>query len=131
MSEDILRADKRLRTLTLIVLGHRRGPGPARHGLVPALAAGIGNLPGTDLLIVRLRRMIALALTGSGVCLALLAWYSAHVGSRAITLAAMAAAWCTGDPRYALSGAAPPRHASGASCRPWSIVLLCWPWPQA
>lgn len=84
MSEDILRADKRLRALTLIVLVVAvvlalLGMAWFRHWLQV-----IGNLPGTDLLIVRLRRMIALALTGSGVCLALLAWYSAHIGSRAI-----------------------------------------------
>lgn len=84
MSEDILRADKRLRTLTLVVLAVAvalalLGMAWFRHWL-----QDIGNLPGTDLLIVRLRRMIALALTGSGVCLALLAWYSAHIGSRAI-----------------------------------------------
>jgi hypothetical protein len=48
--------------------------------------AGIGELPGTDLLILRLRRMIALALTGSAICLALLAWYSANKGTRAVKL---------------------------------------------
>ena len=84
MSEDILRADKRLLTLTLIVLAIAvvlalLGMAWFRHWL-----QDIGNLPGTDLLIVRLRHMIALAVTGSGVCLALLAWYSARVGSRAI-----------------------------------------------
>ena len=43
----------------------------------------IGSMPGTDLLIFRLRRTIGLGLTGSAICLALLAWYSANKASRA------------------------------------------------
>ena len=42
----------------------------------------VGSMPGTDLLILRLRRTIGLALTGSAICLALLAWYSANRASR-------------------------------------------------
>lgn len=44
--------------------------------------SGIAAIPGTDLLIIRLRRLIGIALTGSAICLAVLAWYSAHKAAK-------------------------------------------------
>ena len=82
MSDDIVRADPRLRRKTLFALG---------LAAVLALVAiiffqrwlnGIGAISGTDLLILRLRRMIGIGMTGSALCLALLAWYAAHQASK-------------------------------------------------
>jgi hypothetical protein len=78
----MLRADPRLRRQTFIALGI------AAILAVVALIAfkhwldGIGALPGTDILIYRLRRMIGIAMTGCAVCLSLLAWYAAHQASK-------------------------------------------------
>lgn len=82
MNDDLVRADPRLRRNTLIALG-----------LAAALAVGailffqqwlntVGANSGTDILILRLRRMIGIGMTGSALCLALLAWYAAHQSSR-------------------------------------------------
>lgn len=78
----MLRADPGLRRFTMAVLG---------IAAILALVAvvffqhwlnGIGAIPGTDVLILRLRRTIGFALTASAICLALLAWYAAHKASR-------------------------------------------------
>lgn len=82
MTDDMLRADPRLRRQTLAAL--------AVAVILAALAmvwfqswlSGIAAVPGTDLLIARLRRLIGIALTGSAICLAVLAWYSAHKATK-------------------------------------------------
>lgn len=78
----MLRADARLRRQTLIALSLASILAVVaivgfRHWL-----AGLGMSDGTDLLILRLRRMIGIGLTGSAICAALLAWYVAHQASR-------------------------------------------------
>ena len=82
MSDDILRADTGLRRLTFIALGVALMAAIAAVFLFQQWLNGIATVPGTDLLIMRLRRLIGLALTGSAICLALLAWYSAHKASK-------------------------------------------------
>lgn len=82
MTDDMLRADPRLRRQTLLALALA-----AILAILAVLAfhgwlSGIADIPGTDLLILRLRRMIGIALTGSAICLAVLAWYAAHKASR-------------------------------------------------
>ena len=84
MSDDVLRADPRLRRTTLAIVGVAAVLAVLGVFCFQQWLTSIGEQPGTDLLILRLRRMIALALTGSAICLALLAWYSAHKGTRAV-----------------------------------------------
>lgn len=84
MSNDILRADPRLRRVTLIVLGIAVMAALLGIVLFQQWLRGLVELPRSDELIVRLRQLAAVALTGSGICLALLAGYSAHKGTRAI-----------------------------------------------
>ena len=86
MSDDVLRADPRLRRMTLAIVGTAVIAAVFGMAWFQNWLTGIGELPGTDLLILRLRRMIALALTGSAICLALLAWYAAHKGTRTMQL---------------------------------------------
>ena len=78
----MLRADPSLRRLTTVVLGIAAILALIAVVLFQQWLTGIGDIPGTDLLIARLRRMIGVALTASAVCLALLAWYAAHNASR-------------------------------------------------
>lgn len=82
MADEILRADPRLRRQTLLALGI----GVILGGIVLIVfqrwLAGISALPGNDLLITRLWRMIGIALTGSAICLGLLAWYAMHKAAR-------------------------------------------------
>ena len=81
MTDDMLHADPRLRRLTVFAL--------MVGGLLALIAMvlfqrwlnSIGGTPGTDLMILRLRGMIGIALTASAVCLALLAGYAAHKAS--------------------------------------------------
>ncbi len=78
LAEDMLRADPRLRVQTAIAL--------VAATIVALIALfgfqswleNIGQLPGNDLLILKLRRMIGAAMTGSAICLAMLAWYATH-----------------------------------------------------
>jgi hypothetical protein len=86
VNDDVLRADARLRRTTLAILGIAVLAALSGMAWFQHWLAGIGELPGTDLLILRLRRMIALALTASAICLSLLAWYAAHKGTRAVKL---------------------------------------------
>lgn len=86
MSDNVLRADPRLRRTTLAIVGTAAIAAVFGMAWFQHWLTGIGALPGTDLLILRLRRKIALALTGSAICLALLAWYAAHKGTRAVQL---------------------------------------------
>lgn len=82
MADEILRADPRLRRQTLGAL--------CVGALACAIAlvmfqnwlTGISALPGNDLLIARLWRMIGIAVTGSGICMGLLAWYAVHKAAR-------------------------------------------------
>ena len=68
MAEDMLRADPRLRVQTVIAL--------VAATIVALIALfgfqswleNIGQLPGNDLLILKLRRMIGAAMTGSAIC---------------------------------------------------------------
>ena len=78
----MLRADPGLRRLTAVVLGIAAILALIAMVLFQHWLSGIGDIPGTDMLILRLRRMIGVALTASAVCLALLAWYAAHKASR-------------------------------------------------
>lgn len=83
MSDDILRADQRLRRLTTIALI------VATLLCVVALIAfhrwmsGIGDGQHVAHVVARMRSMIALALTGSALCMGALAWHAARSGQRA------------------------------------------------
>lgn len=81
----MLRADPSLRRQTFVALAIAAILAVAAvfwfHSWLTAIAA----VPGTDLLILRLRRLIGIALTGSAICLALLAWYSAHKATKVKT----------------------------------------------
>jgi hypothetical protein len=78
----MLHADPRLRRQTVMALGLAAIIAVIAMILFKHWLDGIGALPGTDILIYRLRRMIGIGMTGSAVCLALLAWYAAHKSSR-------------------------------------------------
>ncbi|TAH47785.1 MAG: hypothetical protein E6Q43_05605 [Dokdonella sp.] len=82
MADEILRADPRLRRKTLITIGFATILGLIALAMFRSWLTEIGTLPGNDLLIARLRRMIGIALTGSAICLALLAWYAVHQSAR-------------------------------------------------
>lgn len=82
LSDDMIRADPRLRRQTLIALGLAAVVAIVTIIVFQRWLNGIGSIAGTDLLILRLRRMIAIGMTGSAICLALLAWYAAHQASR-------------------------------------------------
>lgn len=83
MSDDMLRADQRLRRLTTIAL--------VVATLVCLLAMfafqrwinGIGEGQHVAQVVARIRSMIGLALTGSALCFAVLAWHAARIGQRA------------------------------------------------
>jgi len=83
MSDEILRADQRLRRLTAIALI------VATLLCVVAMIAfhrwmsGIGDGQHVTHVVARIRSMIALALTGSALCFAALAWLAARSGQRA------------------------------------------------
>lgn len=79
----MLRADLRLRRQTLVAMGISLVLAVFAIILFQQWLNSVGSMPGTDLLILRLRRTIGLALTGSAICLALLAWYSVNRASRA------------------------------------------------
>ncbi len=74
----MIRADPGLRRQTFIVLGVAALVAIAAVFVFQHWLTGIANVPGTEMLIQRLRRLIGIALTGSAICLAFLAWYSAH-----------------------------------------------------
>jgi hypothetical protein len=82
MADEILRADPRLRRKTLIAIGIATILGLIVLAMFRNWLNEIGALPGNDLLIARLRRMIGIALTGCAICLALLAWYAVHQSAR-------------------------------------------------
>ncbi|MBN8480070.1 MAG: hypothetical protein J0L88_00595 [Xanthomonadales bacterium] len=82
MSKDILRADPALRRTTWIVLG------AAGFACLVTLAAfqrwlgGFGDeVPVADL-VARMNKLIAIALTGSALCFAILAWLAARTSRR-------------------------------------------------
>ena len=84
MSKDLLRADLPLRRTTWIVLGI------AGLACVVALVAfqrwlgGFGeDVPIADL-VARMNKLIAIALTGSALCFAVLAWLAARTSRRAV-----------------------------------------------
>ncbi len=81
----MLRADPRLRRQTFAALGIAAMIAVAAVFWFQSWLTGIAAVPGTDLLILRLRRLIGIALTGSAICLALLAWYSAHKAAKVKT----------------------------------------------
>ncbi len=74
----MLRADPRLRRQTLAALAVAAAIAVAAVVWFQSWLGGVAAVPGTDLLILRLRRLIGIALTGSAICLAVLAWYAAH-----------------------------------------------------
>lgn len=78
MTDDMLRADPRLRRLTWVALAVGAILAIATVVWFQSWLSGIAAMPSTDLLILRLRRLIGIALTGSAICLAVLAGYSAH-----------------------------------------------------
>ncbi|MGB0133485.1 hypothetical protein [Dokdonella sp.] len=82
MSDDMIRADPRLRRKTLIALAVAAVVAVIAVIIFQRWLGEISAISGTDLLILRLRRMIGIGLTGSAICLALLAWYAAHQASR-------------------------------------------------
>ncbi len=78
----MLRADPRLRRQTLAALAVAVILAVAAVLWFQSWLSGIATIPGNDLLILRLRRLIGIALTGSAICLAVLAWYSAHKAAK-------------------------------------------------
>ncbi|MEP6880836.1 MAG: hypothetical protein ABI866_02530 [Dokdonella sp.] len=78
MSDDMIRADPGLRRQTFIVLGIAILLATVVVVIFQHWLTDIANIPGTDALILRLRRLVGIALTGSAICLAFLAWYAAH-----------------------------------------------------
>ena len=76
MSDDLIRADASLRRQTIVVLCIAALLAIAAVMIFQHWLTGIADIPGTDALILRLRRLIGIALTGSAVCLAFLAWYA-------------------------------------------------------
>ena len=85
MPDDMLRADPRLRRQTLAALAIAVILAVAAVFWFQSWLSGIATIPGTDLLILRLRRLIGIALTGSAICLAVLAWYSAQKAAKVKT----------------------------------------------
>lgn len=84
LSDDLLRADLRLRHLTLAVFGVAVVIALLGMFVFQRWLGGIASMQGTDLAIMRLRGMIAIALTGIAICLALLAWLSAHKAAKTL-----------------------------------------------
>ena len=82
MTDDMLRADPRLRRQTLLALALAAILAVVAVFLFHDWLSGIAAIPGTDLLILRLRRLIGIGMTGSALCLAVLAWYSAHKAAK-------------------------------------------------
>lgn len=74
----MIRADPGLRRQTFIVLGIAILIAIVSVVIFQHWLTGIANIPGTDALILRLRRLVGIALTGSAICLAFLAWYAAR-----------------------------------------------------
>ena len=116
----MLRADPSLRRQTFVALAIAAILAVAAvfwfHSWLTAIAA----VPGTDLLILRLRRLIGIALTGSAICLALLAWYSAHKGKMPC------ATYCWGVPLPASSITAVSLYWSYASPCNGPTNASCW-----
>ena len=82
----MIRADPGLRRKTFVVLGIAALLAVVAVMLFQYWLTGIANIPGTDQLILRLRRLIGIALTGSALCLACLGWYAARKASMVKTL---------------------------------------------
>ena len=78
----MLRADPRLRLQTLAALVVAAILAVAAVVWFQTWLSGVAAIPGTDVLILRLRRLIGIALTGSAICIAILAWYSAHKAAK-------------------------------------------------
>lgn len=78
----MLRADPRLRRQTLLALALAAILAVVAVLLFHDWLSGIAAIPGTDLLILRLRRLIGIGMTGSALCLAVLAWYSARKAAK-------------------------------------------------
>ncbi len=81
MNEDILRADPRLRrwTIGMLILAGVLCVG-ALFAFQGWMGATIGDVESLEDVVVRLRRWTALALTGSALCLAILALLAARKG---------------------------------------------------
>lgn len=84
MSDDVLRADPRLRRQTLVVLALAIVIAVTCTYFSLRWLLGVADLSATDVLILRMRSMIGLAVAGCAACLALLAGYSARKGQRAL-----------------------------------------------
>lgn len=82
MTDDMLRADPLLRRQTLVALALAAILAVVTVLLFHDWLSGIAAIPGTDLLLLRLRRLIGIGMTGSALCLAVLAWYSAHKAAK-------------------------------------------------
>jgi len=82
LTDDMLRADPRLRRQTLLALALAAILAVVAVLLFHDWLSGIAAIPGTDLLILRLRRLIGIGMTGSALCLAVLAWYSARKAAK-------------------------------------------------
>lgn len=84
MSEDIVRADRRLRRQTIAVLGIATVVALLCIHYFQRWLLGIAGLSEPQALILRMRSLLGVALTGSAICLALLGGYSARKGQRAL-----------------------------------------------
>lgn len=74
----MIRADPGLRRQTFVVLGIAVLLAIVAVVVFQHWLTAIANVAGTDQLIVRLRQLIGIAVTGSALCLAFLAWYAAR-----------------------------------------------------
>jgi hypothetical protein len=83
MSE-LMRADRRLRRLTWVVVGIAVVVAVAAIALFHHWLEGVGETTQTNLFVLQIRRLIGIAVTGSAVCLALLAGYAAFKGGRTL-----------------------------------------------
>jgi len=78
LADDILRADPRLRRTTLLVLGAAMALAGVGLFFGHKWLSEVAAQTDTHSLVRELRRIIGIALTGSAICLALLAWYAAR-----------------------------------------------------
>lgn len=87
MSDEILRADPGLRRRTVVILTIAVLAAIGGLMLTHQWLHQLGDQAGNDIFVLGLRKTIGLALTGIAICLALLAWYTAAKGTRAVQTA--------------------------------------------
>ncbi len=74
----MIRADPGLRRQTFVVLGVAALLAITAVFAFQHWLTGVADSAGTELLILRLRQLIGIAVIGSALCLAFLAWYAAR-----------------------------------------------------